>query len=776
MKKALLILSLLLGGLMAFGQNQDGILSSEDQPTAAPNASAFRGAATPAPLPPIWGAPLSAITFPCDGGSDTLLANHASTFGWFADPLGANLITANDTFITPVLTSDTSFYEGYISGEQDSVMPLPPSNSSSSTAGVRGYYFTAPTDFVITGLWVPDDNITGNQNVAIVRFDNQTPPPIYSNSTNAFQTLGYWPSFNANDTIRVNIPVNSGDVIGIYGTRNNRNSDGMNPYMSSIGGLPVTLTRSGMQAFLTTNSPANLWSEPSVNFIARVEMFYDITPDTTYDAIDLIVPQSYNTTIDTTIAYGGGVLAGGTIQTGTGVYVDNFKTAYGCDSIITTNLKVEAIFPCDGAGDTLIASNNGTFGWYGDPSTSKLLALGDTLITGSLMGDTAFYQGIITGKYDSIAPLVSHDRTYSGDVRGYYFVAPVDFLITGVWIPNDVISGKQNIEILRFDNQTIPPGYPSTTNAFQSLGYWNNYSANDTILVNIAVDSGDVIGIYGNRDDMNSYSPSPVLGSIDGIPTTFIRSGMQANLSNNQMANVFSGGGTSIARIEMFYDVTPDTSFSAVDVIVPNSYDITTPMTICQGDSVFAGGAFQKTTGVYMDHFTTALGCDSIIRTDLTVNTVDNTTSLFGLTITAMNANATYQWLSCDSSFKAIAGETNQTFTATVNGNYAVVVTENGCADTSACVPITTVGIAKNDFGSSLRVYPNPTEGDFYVDLGEFSPAASFTLTDVLGRVVSQQEYHNIRKVKLELNQPAGMYVVTILSGEKKAVIRLTKK
>lgn len=40
---------------------------------------------------------------------------------------------------------------------------------------------------------------------------------------------------------------------------------------------------------------------------------------------------------------------------------------------------------------------------------------------------------------------------------------------------------------------------------------------------------------------------------------------------------------------------------------------------ICEGQSYFAGGAFQTTSGEYTDTFTTALGCDSILTTTLIV-------------------------------------------------------------------------------------------------------------------------------------------------------------
>lgn len=41
--------------------------------------------------------------------------------------------------------------------------------------------------------------------------------------------------------------------------------------------------------------------------------------------------------------------------------------------------------------------------------------------------------------------------------------------------------------------------------------------------------------------------------------------------------------------------------------------------TICEGEKVFLGGAFQTTAGVYLDSFKTALGCDSVISTSLTI-------------------------------------------------------------------------------------------------------------------------------------------------------------
>ena len=58
-----------------------------------------------------------------------------------------------------------------------------------------------------------------------------------------------------------------------------------------------------------------------------------------------------------------------------------------------------------------------------------------------------------------------------------------------------------------------------------------------------------------------------------------------------------------------------------------------------------------------------------------------------------VTAGATYQWVDCDASNNPISSETNQSFTPTLNGNYACEVTLPGCDDLTACTVITTIGI-----------------------------------------------------------------------------------
>ena len=57
----------------------------------------------------------------------------------------------------------------------------------------------------------------------------------------------------------------------------------------------------------------------------------------------------------------------------------------------------------------------------------------------------------------NLMPLPAFDRTFSGSLtRGYWFQAPVDFVISGLRVPDETGHGLQNVEVVRF-NTGQPP-------------------------------------------------------------------------------------------------------------------------------------------------------------------------------------------------------------------------------------------------------------------------------------------------------------------------------
>jgi len=167
-------------------------------------------------------------------------------------------------------------------------------------------------------------------------------------------------------------------------------------------------------------------------------------------------------------------------------------------------------------------------------------------------------------------------------------------------------------------------------------------------------------------------------------------------------------------------------------------------------------------------------GCDSIITLDLTINAVDNTVSQVGPSLTSNETGASYQWLTCPG-MTPLPGDTNQAFVASVNGDYAVVVTSNGCSDTSACITVANVGLSENYFGHELLLYPNPNNGKFSIDLGGQHSNVIVSISDLAGRLIQSHQYQG-ELLNLKLEEPDGVYVLTVESENKKKVFRVVKE
>jgi hypothetical protein len=168
----------------------------------------------------------------------------------------------------------------------------------------------------------------------------------------------------------------------------------------------------------------------------------------------------------------------------------------------------------------------------------------------------------------------------------------------------------------------------------------------------------------------------------------------------------------------------------------------------------------------------------SALRTlNVVVNSLPNVTvTLAENTLSVVpTAGATYQWLDCENSFFPISGATTQTFAPSSNGNYAVKVSKSGCADTSICTEISTVS-AETLVQHKFKVYPNPTDGNFVVDFGEFITNASITVFDGKGSIVYEMSQINETIIPIQLDVPVGMYFVKLDSMHESKVVKLIVK
>lgn len=152
------------------------------------------------------------------------------------------------------------------------MIPLP-SHASVYTGNIRGFWFTAPCDFVITGLRVPSQAGSGLQYIQVFRINDGT-PVVYSTTSTNFTSLGIVYGATNGVIQTVNIPITAGQKIGIVGQAGTQNSYGTVSGQSNIGGYNVTLARIGYQGNMSSTGIANYWTEPASSSISRVEVYY----------------------------------------------------------------------------------------------------------------------------------------------------------------------------------------------------------------------------------------------------------------------------------------------------------------------------------------------------------------------------------------------------------------------------------------------------------------------------------------------------------------------
>ena len=164
--------------------------------------------------------------------------------------------------------------------------------------------------------------------------------------------------------------------------------------------------------------------------------------------------------------------------------------------------------------------------------------------------------------------------------------------------------------------------------------------------------------------------------------------------------------------------------------------------------------------------------CSTITVTQTTVNPA--ATIIANSSMNAQPASATYQWVDCNNGMAAISGATAQNFVPTVNGSYAVIVTKNGCTDTSACVAYNFVGLEENAL-MNVSVFPNPTNGNITVQFAS-SQAATVNVTDVTGRVIRLIDNCESGTTVDLAREAKGVYFLNIAIGNQVRTIKVTKQ
>ena len=187
-------------------------------------------------------------------------------------------------------------------------------------------------------------------------------------------------------------------------------------------------------------------------------------------------------------------------------------------------------------------------------------------------------------------------------------------------------------------------------------------------------------------------------------------------------------------------------------------------------------GSFLQTdtaliSGNYSVTVTDNFGCEQTDELYVSITSLDNSVSVSGITLTSNEINASHQWIDCDNDNLPIQGEINQLYTPAENGNYAVIVTNGTCRDTSDCIAINSVGLSDLYATYGVRVYPNPSNGKVYLEFDQINPSIEFRIFDLLGKEVMTFTPWN-KKMEINLDVQPGNYFIHYGKGVQKLIIK----
>lgn len=325
-----------------------------------------------------------------------------------------------------------------------------------------------------------------------------------------------------------------------------------------------------------------------------------------------------------------------------------------------------------------------------------------------------------------------------------------------------------------------------------------SYMANNDVSYNLvrlnsdgSFDQSFMVGSGPNDDVMTVELQADNRILIGGYFTQY------NGVSQNRIARLMHcSPSSSIAEVEACSSfswidgITYTSSTNAPTFVLPNSTGcdstITLHLTVNQPstatlnetacDSFTLNNQTYTQSGTYAQQLSNAVGCDSTIVLNLTIPVINTSISQNQFTLTSLASAGTYHWIDCGT-MTELAGETSQTYTATQDGSYAVIVTENGCSDTSECITVDVLGLQQYNDQMELLIYPNPSTGYFKIELSApVKEQTEIIVLDQTGRIVATHSIPEQTKMfvlnlqslqsgvySLRLSSPTGSFVKRLI-------------
>jgi hypothetical protein len=310
----------------------------------------------------------------------------------------------------------------------------------------------------------------------------------------------------------------------------------------------------------------------------------------------------------------------------------------------------------------------------------------------------------------------------------------------------------------------------TTLNVLPVLGTTNAFSICEGDTVFVASSMYTLSGTY--IDSLSSF-----ITGCDSIVTTnitvtpSIQVSQNPTICNGETFNV----GNFVYTISGTYTNTFVSTITGCDSVVTTVLTVlpaiisNQTIELCYGDSFQVGAHNYNVSGQYTDTLTAINSCDSIVYTSIIVHpAIDSTITTISNVISSNEMGATYQWVDCMNANAAIAGEANQSFTATNNGMYAVEITQGFCTVTSSCVSILNVNLNDNSYDEpGFTIAPNPANSQVVISFGSTNARGRLSIKNMQGANVYEEKINAAPTITINVNElPTGIYFVKFVNEQ----------
>jgi Secretion system C-terminal sorting domain/SprB repeat len=272
--------------------------------------------------------------------------------------------------------------------------------------------------------------------------------------------------------------------------------------------------------------------------------------------------------------------------------------------------------------------------------------------------------------------------------------------------------------------------------------------------------------VGGGNSFLLDYAASSQINQIDHHSTDGIDNWYFIVTVDYVSCSAPSGSVTSFTNATCFGDTDGAIDISVSGGSTPYTFDWDNDGT---GDFDDTEDLTGLSAGTYTVTVMEAGGCTFSFSQTITEPTaLDVSVSQSGTTLTANATGVTYQWIDCAGP-TAISGETGVSYTASFNGDYAVVITNGACSDTSVCTSMTNVGLSSYKEIDLFDVYPNPSSGKVFIHLKSTKKESEIKIIDMSGRLVKtiQSSLALDKTVEIDLSKlEKGVYHIVIDSDK----------